>query len=329
MLVRQLFDRGVDAVKVKHGLPVEELVAAIAEAESLGLPSYGHTWTGPPLQTFAPSAISAGLDGASHMLTILAMSLPMENRQSAPPSADMDKGIWASRRWLYIDEAKLDAAIDELTRHNVWLEPTLISDRFFVRPHPLPDDLAYLGKVPGLRQLAHDWLPIDTARDRDERIREEQLAESYARTCDVVGKFYARGGTIVAGTDDLRPGPGLHHELELLIECGVSPLDALKAATSDAAIALQRGSQIGTVEAGKLADMVILEADPLASPGNLRRIWRVVKGGVMHDPDTILNPVKADYRARVRRAWARRVTLAAQPALIGLCVWAVWRRFRR
>jgi imidazolonepropionase-like amidohydrolase len=317
-LVRRLFELGVDAIKLKHEreLEIGELRAVVEEAHSLKLPVYGHTWHGSLPQTFSPNAISAGIDGISHMATILAMSMRTDSQLPAAPTRDLDTWVWRKRLWLHTDQAKLNAAIDTLTAHDVWLEPILIDERFFTLPYPLPEDLAYFGDVTRLQDLIRNWLSIETARERDKRIRGEQLAEAYARMCDFIGRFHERGGMIVAGTDNVQPGPALHHELQLLTECGLSPIDALKTATSQAAVALRREKQIGTIEAGKLADLVILDADPLATLENLRRIWRLVKGSRMHDPEPLLSPIVEDYRARVRSAWARRTVLYLGPAAL-------------
>jgi imidazolonepropionase-like amidohydrolase len=73
-------------------------------------------------------------------------------------------------------------------------------------------------------------------------------------------------------------------EMELMVEGGLKPLDAIRSATMNAARMIGRDKDLGSVEAGKLADLLILDANPLENIGAVRRIHRVVKGGVVHDP---------------------------------------------
>ena len=99
------------------------------------------------------------------------------------------------------------------------------------------------------------------------------------------------GGIIAAGSDagniGTLHGPGLHREMELMVEAGLTPMEVLVAATKNGAAVMGR-ADLGTVAAGKLADLLLLDADPLADIRNTTRIYRVLRGGVMHDPAAIL-----------------------------------------
>lgn len=100
------------------------------------------------------------------------------------------------------------------------------------------------------------------------------------------------GVTIAAGTDagniGTLHGPALHRELERMAEAGLSPQEILTAATQGGARVMGRASELGTIEAGKLADFLLLDANPLADIANTRSLYRVVKGGVMLDPQAML-----------------------------------------
>ena len=105
-------------------------------------------------------------------------------------------------------------------------------------------------------------------------------------------RLAAGGVTIAAGTDagtvgNLH-GPALHRELELMADAGLPPLAIIRAATLGGATAMRRAADLGTIEPGKLADLVVLDADPLADITNTRRIHRVVKGGEIFDPDALM-----------------------------------------
>jgi imidazolonepropionase-like amidohydrolase len=106
------------------------------------------------------------------------------------------------------------------------------------------------------------------------------------------------GVKIIAGTDGpgigrLLPGFGLHQELELLVASGLSPLEALRAATLTAAEALGKDDRLGTVEPGKLADVVVLDADPLEQVQNLKKIHLVVQGGKTYERDPLLRQARS------------------------------------
>ena len=84
------------------------------------------------------------------------------------------------------------------------------------------------------------------------------------------------------------PGASLHQGLAAFVDAGLSPLAALRMATESAAIALGAGDELGRLEAGKLADIVLLDANPLEDIRHARRIWRVIKGGWVFDPDELV-----------------------------------------
>ncbi|MCH8145396.1 MAG: PD40 domain-containing protein [Gemmatimonadetes bacterium] len=97
---------------------------------------------------------------------------------------------------------------------------------------------------------------------------------------------HQRGVTLLAGTDRL-PGASLHWELELLTRAGIPPLEVLRIATQQAAEAVGAADDLGTLEPGKLADIVLLDANPLEDIRNTQTIWRVIKGGWVFDPEAL------------------------------------------
>jgi hypothetical protein len=103
----------------------------------------------------------------------------------------------------------------------------------------------------------------------------------FAKDHEIVGEMKLAGITILAGTDGPyeQGGDALHSELELLVEAGLTPLQALQAASRDAAKEMGVSKDVGTIEAGKVADLVLLDADPLANIANTRKIDAVVLRG--------------------------------------------------
>ncbi len=115
---------------------------------------------------------------------------------------------------------------------------------------------------------------------------------------ELTGILHRAGVAILAGTDApepyVPPGFSLHQELELLVESGLSPAAGLAAATINNARALGQEQQLGTIEPGKLADLVVLEADPTLDIRHSRRIRHVVRGGLVREPGPLLDAVPTD-----------------------------------
>ena len=111
------------------------------------------------------------------------------------------------------------------------------------------------------------------------------IAQENLRRLHAVGK-----DIVVCGTDQFS-GPAVHRELELLVEGGIPPADAIVIATRNAARFLGRLDDLGTIEPGKLADLVLLDADPTVSVDHLKRIVIVIKGGQIVDRSALDLPV--------------------------------------
>ena len=109
-------------------------------------------------------------------------------------------------------------------------------------------------------------------------------------------RLWSEGVTVVMGTDagniGTLHGPSVFREMALMHEAGLSPLEVLRSATSNGALALRLADRVGTIAPGKLADLVILDADPLADVGNLSHAYRVIKNGVVFDPKELIDSIR-------------------------------------
>jgi imidazolonepropionase-like amidohydrolase len=104
-----------------------------------------------------------------------------------------------------------------------------------------------------------------------------------AQTLAVIGALHHAGVPIVPGSDTGLVGFGLHREIELYVEAGMTPLEAIQSATIVSARAMRLDREVGTVEAGKRADLILVDGDPLKDIRRLRRVTRVVANGRMYD----------------------------------------------
>jgi len=107
---------------------------------------------------------------------------------------------------------------------------------------------------------------------------------------DNVRKIHEAGGVLVAGTDQTT-GPALHRELELLADAGIPPADIIRIATLNGAIFLGKEKDLGSIEEGKIADLVLLAADPTTDINNAKQIVQVIKGGQLIDRSKLNLPI--------------------------------------
>jgi imidazolonepropionase-like amidohydrolase len=109
------------------------------------------------------------------------------------------------------------------------------------------------------------------------------MLKSWSKVLQLTKMFYDNGVTLLSGSDipnfDLVPGAGLHHELELLVEAGIPPLEVIKIATRNGAQTLGIEEDVGIIEPGKQADMIILSDNPVDNISNTKKIKAVINNG--------------------------------------------------
>lgn len=279
--VRRNIDAGARVVKGYSRLQPALMCALVAEARARGVPVAAHLG-----MTNALEAADCGVTSIEHLSGIA-------DAASADPgklrNAHRDfLGGWTAfeREWRALDPVRVERVARQLIDQRVTIVPTLALHEAFSRlaDKDLQQDPALADVPDRVRRVA--WDPADIMGRA--RWTPAVLAE-FKQTFPLLQSFvstYARlGGTIAAGTDTAQqyvvPGASLHREIELYANSGLSPAAALKAATTDAAALLGISDMVGTIDVGKTADLVLLDADPIRDIKATRKIWKVIRKGVV------------------------------------------------
>jgi len=128
------------------------------------------------------------------------------------------------------------------------------------------------------------FVPDDVRRSWTQLPGREPDPEGYRRTAEFIRRFAAAGGKVVAGTDaGYMPGLSLHYEMQMLTDMGVPPMKAIQGATLWAAESIGAGKDVGSVEAGKFADLTVIEGNPLTNIAATKNVRMVIKDGQVLD----------------------------------------------
>jgi imidazolonepropionase-like amidohydrolase len=269
--VRSLKERGVDFIKVYHFLSRDSYFAIADEAKKQGIAFAGHIPNG-----VAPrEASEAGQRSLEHTSVLLQALISLADKK------DRTQKQLTAEAFDKLTGEQGVTMFQAIARNGTWHTPTLVvSQSFLLRSEMAarPDDRRkYMAAITREHWEKNNPVPKNvSAEDMAER------KKALEKLFEVVATMRRAGVPMLAGTDpptrDVFPGFSLHDELGLLVEAGLTPLEALQAATLNPAKCLGL-SDYGTVEKGKLADLVLLEADPLVDIANTRKIAAVVVAG--------------------------------------------------
>ena len=273
---------GVDLVKLYARLTPDLIRAGIDEAHRWGIQATGHLW-----QTSWTDAANAGIDAIEHITPGNAALLPAPVREEYLKI----KGTQFMYRWfdlVDLDGPEIGEMIDALVKHRVTVDPTLLAFEAIA----WADDSTHFrfgtevaGLLPpsltkgtsGGALLSMGWKPEDY----------RMAKAAWPRMLAFTKRLHDAGVRLVVGTD-APVAWFFHRELELLVSAGISPADVIRMATRNASWAINRPTELGTVTRGKIADLVVLSANPLEDIRNTRKIEWVVQSGAMHRPAEFL-----------------------------------------
>jgi len=269
----------VDFVKVRTVASPDAFYAIVREAHRAGLRVAGHS------PGVVPSHVAAdsGQDDIEHALVLFTPADRALRTQS-------------------------------FVAHKTWYTPTLVVTQAGTVSGDSANTLIFGPRATAInakRGYASPWLLGWWRMQVDERIADTSSTNAanarriFESSLEDVRAFHAAGVRILAGTDAgsvlVYPGPSLHEELALLVQAGLTPRDALWSATAGPSQFAGLDSSVGRLAAGQVADLVILDADPLANISNTRRIRAVVQAGRLFDRatlDAMLARVRAENGGR-------------------------------
>lgn len=271
-------DHGYRQLKVYNSFPKQILADTVAHAHARGLRVSGHV----PVFLRAQDALDAGFDELNHINQIMLnfMVRPDTDTRTlerfylpARETADLD-----------LDSKPVQDFIALLAEKQIVIDPTLATFEFLHQRE---------GQITPIFAGVEDHLPPDVQRSR--RAAEMDIPddatgaryrESFDRMVEFVGRAWRAGVPVVAGTDEV-PGFTLHHELALYVRAGLSPAQALQVATWNGAKYSGVLDTLGSITPGKVADLVLVDGDPTADIGDIRKAATVIQGDVAYYPAEI------------------------------------------
>jgi imidazolonepropionase-like amidohydrolase len=271
---------GATSIKLFFHTTPDVARGAIAEAKAQRMGIAGHLCA-----TKVATAAGLGLETLEHGLWAAYDLVPSANEESCP--------IFERQVAMFKQTASLDAngpevgkILEMLLAHKIAITPTMATlDGTLCSPITLPPirERSLLKRPDKIEPQSPCFEGIDAAIEK----------RSHAFQNATAVRYHRMGGTLLVGTDAwLVPGAGGPRELEILVEAGLRPIDALKAATIDGARAVHRADDIGTLEVGKRADFLLIDGSPDVNISDIRKLVAVYKNGIGYDPQKLYEDAK-------------------------------------
>ena len=269
--VTRYHDSGFQQIKIYSSVKSENVKAICTEAHKFGMTVTGHI----PNGMNAYEGVEDGMDMINHIHYVADLLLPKDFDPSKVKGLERLK-VMAS---VDINSEQGKRAVAFLKEHGTVIDPTMALMEMMTRSASEPATQMEPGiarVAPELReQLVSGGMPPEAA-PYGQKIAQEDLA--------IIGALHKAGVPIIAGTDQAVPGFSLYREIELYVQAGFTPMEALQAATIVPARAMKVDGDSGSVEVGKRADLDVLDANPLDDIHNIRTVRTVVANGVIYDP---------------------------------------------
>src|ERR1700730_3598884 len=263
-VVNRYHDAGFQQIKIYSSVKLEILKVICAEAHKLGMTVTGHI----PNGLNAIQGVEAGMDQINHVQYIPGGMRPKDFRaQPGQPVPPID-----------FQSPEAIAALQFFKTHGTVLDDTMVIFEWSLHPADTP----FVQFEPGAAKLPRELAGAinNTGVPAASLPRANSILELYL---SIIGAMHRAGIPIVAGTDQVVPGHSVHRELELYVKAGFTPMEAIQAATLVPARVMKIDNEVGTIEKGKRADLIIVDANPLDNISNIRTVKIVISGGRAYD----------------------------------------------
>jgi Amidohydrolase family len=282
--VQRKKELGCEILKVNEFLSLDLLRVAVDEAHGLGMPVAAHSWD-------VVGSVKAGVDAIEHIWSVGYSSIPYAPARRKLAEDRLGGVIDQELAGAYYQTENYDAVIGPMVEHNVawtptiakWLRPLSASaERFRERENRILND-------PNADLPAAVRTVTDNAYDKLlKRYTSQQLEQArvgYDKAKEFIRRFVQAGGTLKEGSDPPRGMAALlmHQALAIDVEAGVPPMKAIQAATLNVAKTFKKDKDYGSVERGKVADLSIVEGDPLQDIWMTQNVKMVVMDGRVID----------------------------------------------
>jgi Amidohydrolase family len=257
---------GARQIKLYSSLKPDVVKAITAGAHARGMTVTGHV----PEGMTAIECVNDGMDQINHIM--------YESPYFSHPVLGADgKPDRTKAPVLELDGPRVNDLISTLQTHHTILDPTVALFEMFMNTAPMDQLEPGIDHLPPQLRQALDNPPA-------EGDKAALVTANWHAITATLHALHAAGIPIIAGTDQSIPGYSLHRELELYVEAGFTPLEALQAATIQAARALGVESESGSLKPGNRGEVLLLNANPLADIHNTRAVWRTVAAGAVYEP---------------------------------------------
>lgn len=288
--VRRAHDSGFRAIKFYTSMRPDWLRAGIAEAHRLEMHVHGHV----PATMRAMDAIDAGYDEITHINFVAMQAMP-DSVVNVSNGFARFTGPGRYARDIDLNAEPMSSLLARMAERGVISDPTLVAFESILADTPGEFTRAYRafdGTLPPLMQRGL----LNSGFQPEEGQTREGYRASFDRLVQLVGAMQRAGVPIVAGTD----GSGLElvHELELYVQAGLTPAQALQSATIRTARLVGADQATGSITVGKEADLLLVEGDPSRNIGDLRHSLWVMSDGVLMNADELRSAVGFSGRPR-------------------------------
>ena len=269
--VNRYHEAGFQQMKIYSSMTEPNVAAVAADAHKLGMTVTGHI----PEGMTGYQGIEAGMDQINHIQYVAAMMVDPAELPEKPTRRQRFEALAS----IDVNSPQAKKAIAFLLEHHTVIDPTMgIMEELAVSSaHP------FTSFEPGISKVAPELAEQYATPSGPPTPQQQTSLAVFEKYIEILGALHRAGVTIVAGTDQGVPGYSLYRELELYVQAGFTPMEAIQAATVVPASVMGMGKEIGTVEAGKRADLIVLGANPLESIHNIRTVENVVTGGTMYE----------------------------------------------